>query len=53
VLPGGVTVRDRPVVRRLAAALCGLPKPPRGLVACPAQRSDPAYPEVMTGRLDK
>jgi hypothetical protein len=37
VLPRGITVRKPHQVRGLAAALCGLPKMPRGPVSCPAQ----------------
>jgi hypothetical protein len=37
VLPRGFTVRKPHLVRGLAAALCGLPKMPRGPVSCPAQ----------------
>ena len=36
-LPDGITVREPVSVRDLAAALCGLPKSPRGPVNCPAQ----------------
>jgi hypothetical protein len=35
-LPGGITFRDAPRVRALAAGLCALPLMPRGLVNCPA-----------------
>jgi hypothetical protein len=37
VLPGGVTVRNRVLVRNLAGALCRLPPAPRALLNCPAQ----------------
>jgi hypothetical protein len=37
VLPRGITVRKRHLVRGLATALCGLPKMPRGPVSCPAR----------------
>jgi hypothetical protein len=37
VLPRGMTIREPLLVRDLAAALCGLPKSPRGPVNCPAQ----------------
>jgi len=37
ILPRGVTIREPPAVRRLAAALCELPKMPRGPVSCPAR----------------
>jgi hypothetical protein len=35
LLPGGITIRDAPSVRALAAALCALPPTPQGL-HCPA-----------------
>ena len=35
LLPGGITIRDAPSVRALAAALCALPPTPQGL-RCPA-----------------
>jgi len=37
ILPRAVTIGEPVAVRRLAAALCGLPKMPRGPVNCPAQ----------------
>jgi hypothetical protein len=37
VLPRGITVRKPHLVRRLATALCGLPKMPRGPVSCSAR----------------
>jgi hypothetical protein len=37
VLPRGITVRKPQLVRGLAAALCRLPKMPRGPVNCPAR----------------
>jgi hypothetical protein len=37
VLPRGITIGEPGLVRGLAAALCGLPKMPRGPVTCPAQ----------------
>lgn len=37
LLPRAVTIGEPLAVRRLAAALCGLPKMPRGPVTCPAQ----------------
>jgi len=36
LLPGGITFRDAPTVRALAAGLCALPLMPRGPVNCPA-----------------
>jgi hypothetical protein len=37
VPPRGITIREPLPVRDLAAALCGLPKSPRGPVNCPPQ----------------
>jgi hypothetical protein len=37
LLPRGITIVEPDLVRNLAAALCGLPKMPPGLVNCPAQ----------------
>jgi hypothetical protein len=37
ILPRGFTIGEPRLVRGLAAALCGLPAMPRGLVSCPAQ----------------
>jgi hypothetical protein len=36
VLPRGITITDASRVRALAAALCALPRMPRGLQPCPA-----------------
>jgi hypothetical protein len=40
ILPRGITIVEPGVVRGLAAALCGLPRMPRGPVSCPAQFRD-------------